>query len=340
MTVPDLLNVLGLHAPIQAGAIKGRVQRRLDALPRNRTYDRGVLKAIERKLLEYMRENNLVTILLNEESEDYTAVQDTGGQVSQDPTRFYGARSYPQTIVAGDVNPIDRRVIKKTLVVDSSYRKQYVAGDGIRACAPLGCVSTPEEAVEQVRRVAALRDKLPADRAPVIEAGISTAFGCTMEGQVDEGWVVRLAAMLVTAGADSVSLADTVGHANPAQIKRVFTAVRGEIGDKLAAAHLHNTLGLGLANALAAYEVGVRSFDSSLGGLGGCPFAPGASGNVVTEDLVFMFEAMGVDTGIDIDAMLACREIVKAWLPSDPLFGHLADVGLPKGFLQQAQAAE
>ena len=199
---------------------------------------------------------------------------------------------------------------------------------------------TPEEAVEQVRRVAALRDKLPADRAPVIEAGISTAFGCTMEGQVDEGWVVRLAAMLVTAGADSVSLADTVGHANPAQIKRVFTAVRGEIGDKLAAAHLHNTLGLGLANALAAYEVGVRSFDSSLGGLGGCPFAPGASGNVVTEDLVFMFEAMGVDTGIDIDAMLACREIVKAWLPSDPLFGHLADVGLPKGFLQQAQAAE
>ena len=136
MTVPDLLNVLGLHAPVQAGAIKGRVQRRLDALPRNRTYDRGVLKAIERKLLEYMRDNNLVTILLNEESEDYTAIQDTGGQVSQDPTRFYGNRSYPQTIVAGDVNPIDRRVIKKTLVVDSSYRKQYVAGDGIRACAP------------------------------------------------------------------------------------------------------------------------------------------------------------------------------------------------------------
>jgi hypothetical protein len=148
MTVPDLLNVLGLHAPVQAGAIKGRVQRRLDALPRNRTYDRGVLKAIERKLLDYMRDNNLVTILLNEESEDYTAIQDTGGQVSQDPTRFYGNRSYPQTIVAGDVNPIDRRIIKKTLVVDSSYRKQYVAGDGIRACAPLGCVSTPEEAVD------------------------------------------------------------------------------------------------------------------------------------------------------------------------------------------------
>jgi hypothetical protein len=148
MTIPDLLNVLGLHAPIQAGAIRGRVQRRLDALPQNRTYDRGVLKAIERKLLNYMRDNNLVTILLNEDNEDYTAIEDSGGQVSQDPTRFFGQRSYPQTVVAGDVNPIDRRVIKKTLVIDSSFRKQYVAGDGILACAPLGCVPTREEATE------------------------------------------------------------------------------------------------------------------------------------------------------------------------------------------------
>lgn len=148
MTIPDLLDVLGLHAPVQAGAIKGRVQRRLDALPQNRTYDRGVLKAIQRKLLDYMRTNNLVTILLNEENQDYTTIQDTGGQISQDDSRFYGQMSYPQTVVAGDINPIDRRVIKKTLVVDSSYRKQYIAGDGILACAPLGCVPTEEEAAD------------------------------------------------------------------------------------------------------------------------------------------------------------------------------------------------
>ena len=141
LSIPDLLNILGLHAPVQAGAIKGRVQRRLDALPPSRTYDRGVLKAIERRLMDYMRDNNLVTIFLNEENEDYTAIQDTGAQVSQDPTRFYGQMSYPQTVVAGDINPIDRRVMTKTLVVDSSFRKQYIAGDGILACAPLGCAA-------------------------------------------------------------------------------------------------------------------------------------------------------------------------------------------------------
>ena len=125
---------------------------------------------------------------------------------------------------------------------------------------------------------------------------MSTAFGCTMQGDVPEDDVVRIAAKLAEF-CDGVALADTVGYANPAQIRRVFRRVKSEIGAKLEAAHLHNTRGLGLANALAAYEEGVRHFDSSMGGLGGCPFAPGASGNVITEDLVFMFESMGVPTG-------------------------------------------
>ena len=143
--------------------------------------------------------------------------------------------------------------------------------------------------------------------------------------------MLRIAAALAEF-CDCVALADTVGYANPAQIRRVFGKVRSEIGSKLEAAHLHNTRGLGLANALAAYEEGVRHFDSSLGGLGGCPFAPGASGNVITEDLVFMFEAMGVRTGIDLDKLFKARTILTEAIPEEPIYGHTPLAGLPKGF--------
>ena len=143
---------------------------------------------------------------------------------------------------------------------------------------------TPEQMVEEVRKCVQMRNAIPAGaHRPEIEAGVSTAFGCTMQGEVPEDDVVKIAVMLAEAGADCVALADTVGYANPAQVRRLFRRVKAEIGGKLEAAHLHNTRGLGLANALAAYEEGVRHFDSSMGGLGGCPFAPGASGNVITE---------------------------------------------------------
>jgi hydroxymethylglutaryl-CoA lyase len=164
-----------------------------------------------------------------------------------------------------------------------------------------------------------------------IEGAVSTAFGCTMQGNVPEDDVVRIAAALAEF-CDSVALADTVGYANPAQIKRLFRKVKHHIGEKLQTAHLHNTRGLGLANALAAYEEGVRHFDSSLGGLGGCPFAPGASGNVITEDLVFMFEAMGVRTGVDLDKLMAARKLMVAAIPQEPTYGHFALAGAPKGF--------
>ena len=187
---------------------------------------------------------------------------------------------------------------------------------------------TPEQMVDEVRKCVTLRGK----NGPEIEAGISTAFGCTMQGEVPEDDVVRIAAMLAEAGVDCIALADTVGYANPAQIKRLFAKVRKEIGGKLEAAHLHNTRGLGLANALAAYEEGVRHFDSSMGGLGGCPFAPGASGNVITEDLVFMFESMGVPTGIDLDKLMEARKLMVAAIPDEPVYGHMALAGVPKGF--------
>jgi len=191
---------------------------------------------------------------------------------------------------------------------------------------------TPEQMVEEVRRCVELRSQLRGKDGPEIEAGVSTAFGCTMQGEVPEDDVVRLAVMLAGTGADCIALADTVGYANPAQIRRLFRRVRNEIGDKLEAAHLHNTRGLGLANALAAYEEGVRHFDSSMGGLGGCPFAPGASGNVVTEDLVFMFESMGVPTGVRFEKLLEARELLVAGIPDEPVYGHTPLAGLPKGF--------
>jgi hydroxymethylglutaryl-CoA lyase len=192
---------------------------------------------------------------------------------------------------------------------------------------------TREEMVEEVRAISSLRH----DMAPQVrlEAGISTAFGCTLQGDVPEDDVIWLAAQCIEAGADESGLSDTVGYANPAQVRRLFRRLRAEIGDRAGAAHMHNTRGLGLANCLAAFDEGVRTFDSSLGGLGGCPYAPGASGNVVTEDLVFMFEAMGERTGIDIQKLMAARAPLIAGLPGETIYGMTPEAGLPKGFLQE-----
>ncbi|MCE3272772.1 MAG: hydroxymethylglutaryl-CoA lyase [Ramlibacter sp.] len=192
---------------------------------------------------------------------------------------------------------------------------------------------TPLAMVDEVREVLALRDAI-APQARV-EAGVSTAFGCTLQGAVPEDDVVRLAVALAEAGVDDVGLSDTTGMANPAQVRRLFQRLFAEIADRTGAAHMHNTRGLGLANCLAAYDVGVRTFDSSLGGLGGCPYAPGASGNVVTEDLVFMFEAMGVSTGVDLAKLLAARAPLQQGLPGEPLYGMTPEAGLPKGFVQE-----
>jgi hydroxymethylglutaryl-CoA lyase len=163
---------------------------------------------------------------------------------------------------------------------------------------------------------------------------LSTAFGCTMEGPIDEDRIVCLAEHAAEAGAEEFSLSDTTGYANPAQVKRLVRKVRAAVGaDRMTTLHLHNTRGLGLANALAGLEEGITTLDSSLGGIGGCPFAPGASGNIVTEDLVFMLQSMGIETGIDLPKLLKVREIVAAALPGEPLYGFTPDAGLPLGFL-------
>ncbi len=185
--------------------------------------------------------------------------------------------------------------------------------------------------IEEIRAVASIAKAANIHFA----VGLSTAFGCTMEGPISDDQIVRLAEAAAQAGGQEFSLSDTTGYANPAQVQRLVRKVKAAIGnDKLTTLHLHNTRGLGLANVVAGLEEGITTFDASLGGIGGCPFAPGASGNIVTEDLVFMLEAMGVKTGIDLPKLLKVREIVAAALPDEPLYGFTPDAGLPLGFHQ------
>jgi hydroxymethylglutaryl-CoA lyase len=186
-----------------------------------------------------------------------------------------------------------------------------------------------EQIAEVGRAVAWLRGQNR--RVPVV-AGCSTAFGCSIDGVVTTEQVVRVAAGLVEAGVDEIALADTVGYGNPAEIKQKVRAVRAAIGPKLTTLHLHDTCGLGIANALAGLEEGIRAFDSSLAGLGGCPYAPGASGNIVTEDLVFMLESMGFATGIDIERLLAARAVLREGLPDEPMHGQVEKAGIPRTF--------
>ncbi|MFN3424812.1 MAG: hydroxymethylglutaryl-CoA lyase [Novosphingobium meiothermophilum] len=157
--------------------------------------------------------------------------------------------------------------------------------------------------------------------------GLSTAFGCTLEGAVSPDAVARLAEAAAEAGALEFSLSDTTGYADPAQVRRLIRKVRSAVGDMLTTLHLHNTRGLGLANALAGLDEGITTLDASLGGLGGCPYAPGASGNLVTEDLVLMLNSMGLDTGIDLEKLIEVRTILKDALPGEPLYGFTPDAG-------------
>lgn len=193
------------------------------------------------------------------------------------------------------------------------------------------------ESLEDFRRIVELRNSREEWRRIRLCGGVSTAFGCTIEGEIAEDTVVRLAEQYAEAGADKISIADTVGYANPAQVKRMFTRLGERLGEVELTAHFHDTRGLGLANVYAALEADVRSFDASLGGMGGCPWAPGATGNIVTEDLVFLLESVGLRTGIDISRLIAVRKIVRAALPDVPLHGALAKAGLPKGLAAHPQ---
>jgi hydroxymethylglutaryl-CoA lyase len=258
---------------------------------------------------------------------------------------FVPAKVLPQMADAAEIVAYARTIPGLTvlaLVPNFKGAENAIAAGAHKIALPLSASETHSKAnlrkthaevLDEVRKIAALVRSIPADRRPGFEGNVATAFGCTLEGNVPETKIVELATALMEAGCDEIGLSDTTGYANPTQVRRLIKLVRKAVGtDKLASVHLHNTRGLGLANALAALEEGITTLDSSLGGLGGCPFAPGASGNIVTEDLVFMLDAMGLRTGIDIGKLLAVRKILAEALPGENLYGFTPDSGLPKGY--------
>lgn len=193
---------------------------------------------------------------------------------------------------------------------------------------------TPNEVVAEVARIRAARDA--SGSKMMIEGGIGTAFGCTIQGRVEQSEVLRCMQALLDAGADRVSIADTVGYAGPAAVRELFEKARKIAGERFWCGHFHDTRGLALANVYAALETGVARFDATLAGIGGCPHAPGASGNASSEDLAFMLADMGIETGIDIPALLTLRAKVAAWLEGESLHGALWLAGLPKTFAAPA----
>ena len=192
-----------------------------------------------------------------------------------------------------------------------------------------------EESLEDFSRIVEYCNADESRQHLIISGGMATCFGCTMGGQIPEKEVFRVAESLIERGAHRIGLADTVGYANPAQVSRIFTEVLKIAGDRVTVgAHFHDTRGLGLANVYAAVEAGVREFDATLGGLGGCPWAPGATGNIVTEDLVFLLESLGLRTGVDLEALMKAREIMVRHLEGETsIHGAYALAGAPKGFI-------
>jgi hydroxymethylglutaryl-CoA lyase len=186
----------------------------------------------------------------------------------------------------------------------------------------------PDDVVAEIAAIRAARDAVGS--ACLIEVGISTAFGCTIQGIVEPDEVLRLLRAVLDAGVDRVGLADTVGYADPKAVRELFDRSRAVAGDKLACGHFHDTRGLGIANVVAAWQAGIRRFDACMAGIGGCPHAPGASGNVATEDVAYLFASMGEPTGLDFDALIALRAKIAQWLDGETLHGTLWRAGLPK----------
>ncbi len=237
---------------------------------------------------------------------------------------------YAKSLQAGTVLALIPNLKGAQAAISAGVDKLTIPVSASEAHSLANVRKTRQEMIQQVADIIQYKNTV----APQInvEVGISTAFGCTLQGTVPEAEVIAMAVSLAAVGVDEIGLSDTTGYANPAQVKRLFKQLYQELGPKAGAAHMHNTRGLGLANCLAAYEEGVRTFDASQGGIGGCPYAPGASGNVVTEDLVFMFEAMGIKTGINFEKLLEARKILQAALPQEQIYGMTPEAGIPKGF--------
>ncbi|MDX2155328.1 MAG: hydroxymethylglutaryl-CoA lyase [Hyphomicrobiaceae bacterium] len=191
---------------------------------------------------------------------------------------------------------------------------------------------TVDQSFAEFENVVALRSERPEWKDIRIQGCLATSFGCTIRGKVAPERVLECVDRYLTLGADEILLADTVGYAAPSEIHNLFSHTVELAQGRPVYAHFHDTRGLGLANVYAALEAGVRAFDASTGGLGGCPFAPGASGNIVMEDLVFLLEKEGLKTGVDLEKYREARQIAETALPDEKFYGTILRVGLPKGF--------
>jgi hydroxymethylglutaryl-CoA lyase len=296
---------------------------------------------------------SIATVMPLEAKKAWIAAEAAAGVGEIEVGSFVPARLLPQMADTGELVRFAKQLEGLTvavLVPNARGAEAAIAAGADKLTLPLSVSEshsmanlrkTHEQVLEEARRIAEIILALPEGERPHFEGSLSTAFGCTLEGPVPEAKVAQLAESLLNAGCDEVGLSDTSGYADPAAVKRLVAVVRSAVGESaVSGVHLHNTRGLGLANALAALESGITTLDSSLGGLGGCPFAPGASGNIVTEDLVFMLEAMGLRTGIDLAALLSVRSILAKALPGEELHGFTAAAGLPLGFSQSTHNME
>lgn len=292
---------------------------------------------------------SIATILATEHKKAWITAAHAAGQREIEVGSFVPARLLPQLADTAELVSFAKALpglFVSVLVPNLKGAQAAIASGADLMVVPLSAShahslanlrKTPDEVVDMVAAIRAERDA--SGSKMILEGGVGTAFGCTLQGHVDPAEVLRLMQALLDAGCDRVSLADTVGYGNPAMVTALFEQARRIAGDRLWCGHFHDTRGLGLANVLAAMQTGVTRFDACLAGIGGCPHAPGASGNVTTEDLAFMLESMGVRTGLDIGKLLVLRKQVAGWLAGEELHGTLWRAGLPKTFAPVLEAA-
>ena len=285
---------------------------------------------------------SIATVLPTEHKREWIKAAHAAGLREIEVGSFVPPRLLPQLADTGEVLAYAKTLpglFASVLVPNLKGAERAIEGSADLMILPLSAShahslanlrKTPDDVVTELARIRAARDA--AGSRTIIEGGVGTAFGCTIQGRVLPSEVLRLMQALLDAGADRVSLADTVGYADPKGVRDLFEQAVKIAGDRFWCGHFHDTRGLGLANVFAALDVGVTRFDASLAGIGGCPHAPGASGNVSTEDLAFMLASMGIATGVDLPQLLALRAQVAQWLQGETLHGTLWRAGLPKTF--------
>jgi hydroxymethylglutaryl-CoA lyase len=291
---------------------------------------------------------SIAAVLATDRKREWIAAAHAAGQREIEVGSFVPARLLPQLADTGELVAFAKTLPGLFVSVlvpnlkgagrafESGADLLLVPVSASRAHSLANLRKTPDEAIAEVARIRAARDASGAKT--LIEGGVSTAFGCTIQGEVKPDEVLRCVQALLDAGCDRVSLADTVGFADPRAVRTLFERARRVAGERLWCGHFHDTRGLALANVLAAMETGVARFDATLAGIGGCPHAPGASGNAATEDLVFMLASMKIATGIDLDRLLALRRDLAGWLAGETLHGTLWRAGLPKTFRARSGA--